>query len=520
MKQKKQSVRIGAVYSRVSVDDGVLYGSKEQQVKLCEQKAERLSAEKGVPHVIKYTLIEEKGISGKNARRPKFQELMDLVRGRKIDFIIAKEISRLSRSTRDFSIFSQLCKENNVALYVHGLDLDPNTPMGHAFFHILAVLAEFEREMIIQRVKSSVLSARLNHGKMNGGTVPLGFDHDPKRKGFWVPNRKELQQVEWLMRTFLETGAIKGTLNEARKVGIKNKKGTEFTASSLRRLLTNRKFIGKLRVQLDDESKEVVDVDLHHGPLLSQELFEDVQKRLEDRDRNSRFINRNGLRIYPLTGLLKAEDGTPFAGQSGTSRTGEKYFYYWNGKNKLRLDAAETEKAILTFFRSSFHNDARLGAILRELRGSRVSKVDFITTQIASVRADLSKLDQEEKTAFEGLKELAASSGAGSAVKWLEDQARKQEERRKGLNQELASLERQKMRLEEVEVSAKSCKGLLEGIFKRLDASDPVRQRNFYREIFKHIVVFKDDKMKLVWGIPASVTGGNDVAAENEWWAL
>jgi len=105
--------KIGAVYSRVSVEDPeeVEHGSLEQQGHLCRELANQLTARTGIPHRIRFRLIEKKGVSGGTTKREKYQQLLDLIRTRKIDFILAKEISRLSRSSKDFAELTELCTQ-------------------------------------------------------------------------------------------------------------------------------------------------------------------------------------------------------------------------------------------------------------------------------------------------------------------------------------------------------------------------------------------------------------------------
>lgn len=519
-----KAVKVGAIYSRVSVDDGVENGSPVQQEHMGKQLAEMLTrrSHDGTTYRIKYVLTEPKGVSGGTKNRPKYRELLSLIESRKIDFVVAKEISRLSRSTKDFCDFISLCKANKVSVHVQGLDLDPNNPMNEMMFNLFAVLAEFERKMIIRRVKDSVRSSMLNNGKINGGTLPLGFDRNPKRTGYWLPNPKELDSVEVLMKTFVETGSIKETLAEADRLNIRNKKGNPFQATSLRCLLNNQKYVGKLVVRFGDLDERIEVVDLEHGPVVSTELFARVQERLQKREENSPFKNRHGVRIYTLTGLLRATDGTPFSGQSGKGRSGQRYIYYWNAKNKLRIDAADIESKVIEVLRKSFEKNQELGKIVRELKGAHTSKMNFVKQQEAQVRSEVRKIDQEESSLMGKFTSLAGEAEAPQALKWLEGQVSKLSEAKQKLQDQLDSLRREREHLERTEVTQGNTRTGLERTFARLQSADPARQRGFLREIFHVIEVQKDNLIKLVWSIPDSgpITGGKKVAAENEWWAL
>ena len=69
-------------------------------------------------------------------------------------------------------------------------------------------------------------------------------------------------------------------------------------------------------------------IDLPTGAVISIELFEEVQRTVA-KVAETKNRNREGKRIYPLTGLLEYEDGTKFSGLAGTGRNGDVHYYYW-----------------------------------------------------------------------------------------------------------------------------------------------------------------------------------------------
>jgi site-specific DNA recombinase len=266
---------------------------------------------KDVDYVVKYVLIEEKGLSGGNTKRPKFQELCRLVDSGQIDVVLSKEISRISRSTMDFCNFMDRCSKQNVAVHIKDLNVDPTTPMGGAMFKILAVVAELERELTRERTKSSLRSALVNNAKLNGGHIPLGFDPNPAAKGFWLINKEEIKQVEFLMTRFTETLSYKQTLIEAEQKGIKAKNGKKLTQDALRSLLENEKLIGIARTTWQGEEKVV---QLRHGQAISPDLFSRVQEAVQ---KVSKDFKKNGttysmafwsMRMVPLSRQPVARD--------------------------------------------------------------------------------------------------------------------------------------------------------------------------------------------------------------------
>jgi DNA invertase Pin-like site-specific DNA recombinase len=181
MKIRKNGAKIGVLYGRVSVDDAaqVEHGSLEQQEHMGREFVKQISERIGQRMEVPYILIEEKGVSGATTKRPKYQELLRLIISEKIDFIVAKEISRLNRSIEDFLQLMRLCQQHNVALHIKGLDVDPHTPWGKMLFTFMGMLSELERDMVVNRTRESLRSAAINNAKINGGSIPL--DPSPPR---------------------------------------------------------------------------------------------------------------------------------------------------------------------------------------------------------------------------------------------------------------------------------------------------------------------------------------------------
>jgi len=109
-------------------------------------------------------IYQDHAISGAKSRedRPGFDQLLiDATRrNRPFDLVAAWSIDRLSRSLPDLISFLQVLRSHNVGLYLHKQNLDTTTPSGKAMFGMLGVFAEFEREMIRERVNAGLARAK------------------------------------------------------------------------------------------------------------------------------------------------------------------------------------------------------------------------------------------------------------------------------------------------------------------------------------------------------------------------
>ena len=110
--------------------------------------------------------------SGKNTARPQLQAMREYVR--EGDTVIVTEYARLARSVRDLLSIVDELKAKGEQLRSVKEQLDTTTPQGKLMLTIFAGLAEFERDMILQRQREGINLAK-KEGKYHG-RQPLPFD--------------------------------------------------------------------------------------------------------------------------------------------------------------------------------------------------------------------------------------------------------------------------------------------------------------------------------------------------------
>jgi DNA invertase Pin-like site-specific DNA recombinase len=79
---------------------------------------------------------------------------------REFDLIAAWSVDRLGRCLQDLVTFLGELKGKRLDLYLHQQGLDTTTPAGKALFQMMGVFAEFERSMIVERVKAGLSRAK------------------------------------------------------------------------------------------------------------------------------------------------------------------------------------------------------------------------------------------------------------------------------------------------------------------------------------------------------------------------
>ncbi len=152
-----------AIYLRVS--------TKEQATENQRRELE-VVAERAGWNVVR--VFEDAGVSGSKGRdkRPAYNDLLKAVTRREVDLVAAWSVDRLGRSLQDLVGFLEELKGHGADLYLHQQALDTTTPSGRALFGMMAVFAEFERAMIVERVNAGLSRTRAKGTKLGRPTLP------------------------------------------------------------------------------------------------------------------------------------------------------------------------------------------------------------------------------------------------------------------------------------------------------------------------------------------------------------
>jgi len=144
-------------YARVSTQEQVKSGSLDQQVSKIEDYCERND------HKIE-KLFTDAGVSAIK-ERPKFENMMEKINSsgdgnKDVDGIVVTKLDRFGRSVKDLVINMETLQEESIDFISIGDSLDTSTPNGKLLFHILFAFAEFEREIIRERMQAGRERAR------------------------------------------------------------------------------------------------------------------------------------------------------------------------------------------------------------------------------------------------------------------------------------------------------------------------------------------------------------------------
>jgi len=250
----------------------------------------------------KYVL---KAISGKDSIRSKeFAKLFEDIKIGRINTVLCTALDRICRSVKDFLSFFEFINKYNVEFVCLKQNYDTTSSQGKLFITVMMALAEFEREQTSERNKAATL-ARAERGLWNGDQL-IGYDLDPDKKGYLVPNKKEKTLINFAFYTYLKQGSILKTAKILNDRGFRTKEyssrrgifhsSNEFCYSPVKNLLTNYAYIGKKEINkkkknLDQknlpENERYRIVDGVWESLVTEEKFYQVQDLIK------KTINQN-----------------------------------------------------------------------------------------------------------------------------------------------------------------------------------------------------------------------------------
>jgi DNA invertase Pin-like site-specific DNA recombinase len=188
-----------ALYLRVS--------TTEQTVENQRRELEAVAERHGWNVVAVFT---DAGISGTKGhdKRPGYDRLCLGIARREFDQVAAWSVDRLGRSLQNLVAFLGELHAKGVDLYLHQQGLDTSTPAGRAMFQMLGVFAEFERAMIVERVKAGLSRAR-SQGKRLG--------RRPVSEAVVERIRERLATGAGILKTAKALGVGTGTVHKVRR---------------------------------------------------------------------------------------------------------------------------------------------------------------------------------------------------------------------------------------------------------------------------------------------------------------
>src|SRR5215207_8473864 len=169
-----------AVYTRKSSEEGLEqeFNSLAAQREASEAYVASQRPEGWVSVPDRY---DDGGVSGGTLDRPALKRLLADIEAGLIDVVVVYKIDRLSRSLMDFARLVELFEAHQVTFVSVTQAFSTTTSMGRLTLNVLLSFAQFEREVIGERIRDKFAASRAR-GMWMGGWAPLGYDVRNRRQ--------------------------------------------------------------------------------------------------------------------------------------------------------------------------------------------------------------------------------------------------------------------------------------------------------------------------------------------------
>ena len=160
MKTPEREVFRCAIYTRKSTEHNLdlEFNSLDAQREACEAyiKSQAHEGWRLVPD-----FYDDGGVSGASLKRPALQTLLADVRAGKINIVVVYKVDRLTRSLADFAKLVELFDQFGVSFVSITQSFNTTTSMGRLTLNVLLSFAQFEREVIGERVRDKIAASKL-----------------------------------------------------------------------------------------------------------------------------------------------------------------------------------------------------------------------------------------------------------------------------------------------------------------------------------------------------------------------
>jgi DNA invertase Pin-like site-specific DNA recombinase len=338
--------------------------------------------------------------------RPGLQQLLSDIREGLVDTMVVYKVDRLTRSLTGFARMVELFDAKGVSFVAVTQQFNTTTSMRRLTLNVLLSFAQFEREVIGERIRDKVAASK-RKGIWMGGVLPLGYD---VRERKLVVNHDEAQTVRGIFERYLELGSVRLLGNDLRQRGIVSsakvsrngnaRGGKQFSRGALYHLLSNPIYLGEIRHKQERHPGQ-------HEAIVSGELWERVQQRLRDQGVRSGAGRKTEAPSSPLAGKLFDESGEPLYVQGAAKR--QRRYRYYVSRTLVRGTSEGTEQGWRI---SAPEIEQRVAAAAQAVLGDRPA----IALALEASGVDPNRLPAVLKSARAWIERLASRSEAAAAL--------------------------------------------------------------------------------------------------------
>lgn len=329
--------------------------------------------------------------SGATLERPALAQALTEARAGRYDLLLVYRVDRLARSVRGLAQILEDLEAAGAAFRSATEPFDTTTPAGRMMVQLLAVVAEFERAVILDRVIAG-MERKAARGEWVAGARPFGYCIRDSRL---VADDAEAPLVPLIFDLYaakrLGAHAIAKRLNQA---GHRARSGKAWGHTAVLTVLRNRAYIGEIFFRGTWHAAE-------HQQLVETDVFRQAQVVLTERgdDHSRRAAN---VSDYLLSGLVTcARCGKHYTGTAATGRSATYRYYTCFSRQRYgtrtcdadRLPADDLDGAVLAALLDTYRDSSIIDRAVRAARSQANKGRRHEEAELAALDAEIAKTD-------------------------------------------------------------------------------------------------------------------------------
>lgn len=475
--------KIAGIYIRVSTEDqareGFSLGEQEERLReFCKFKRYEI-----------FKVYKDAGISAKSDKRPAYQEMLEDIKSKNINVIVAFKLDRLTRSVYDIEKLMKIVNDLDCDIDCLADESNTTTSNGRMVMRIMTSVSQNEIEKCSERTKVGLAGA-IKQGHIPGQR-PFGYKSADDKT--MIIDNATRPYVEKIFDMYLEWKSFQQIANYFKENNIYPKK--KWRDTTIQKIIDNKIYMGDYeqykRIGKQENLEPIVYMNVVE-PIISRAKWEECQRQKE---RNQRTYNRD--RIYTFFQMLKCPDCGRIMKCKGSGGTKRKYMYYTCEHCHINFNESHVEKLLKNFIYDLLEYDMAVKKFFLPILEDKNSKID--TNSIDKEIRSLKKQRDRIKQAY--IKSIVEMDDFKEDYKLIEDKLANLESKKLELinletfnyspHELLAErdLEREKM------IRLDTLNSLLKSKWNDMDKTE---KQEFISKFIDTIEIKKDDKGNLI----------------------
>lgn len=398
-------MQIAAAYIRVSTEDQTEY-SPDSQLKMIRNYAK--SHDMTIPAEFIY---QDEGISGKRAeKRPAFMKMIAAAKAHAFDVILVYSLSRFARSREDSVVYKRMLRHDlgiDVISISQQLSNDKTSILIEA---LLEAMDEYYSIDLGENVKRGMIE-KISRGEP-AGAAPYGYKVQDKT---YIVDEEKAAVVRMIYEDFASGMGCRDIALKLNTMGIKTSRGNAWENRTVKYILNNPAYIGKLRwdpqgqpAYRKEYSSDTIIAKGSYEHIIDDNLYSRVSDRLLENKKSyafySREVTKNG---YTLQGIVKCSAcGSTMSRISTSENTSLQCNAYAKGKCRIShsIKASELERRILDIVEDDMLN-ARIIVHLPSPNTKTSHELDIVRQRIKREEAKLKRIKEAYEDGIDTLEE-------------------------------------------------------------------------------------------------------------------